>query len=281
MKKAFSLFEISIVLIIISMVIAGFTQGDKIIKRFRIKGAQSITKSSSVSAIKGLVFWIDSTSDDSFLSGEASNNAPLSHWRDINSQSTLANNITRTPDSHVQYKTNSINGLPAVYFDGSSNSGGVFSGSSIITSGNKFTFFVVAKSDDIASSTSRIAFSNGSTTGFLYQKDGADLKRKIVFSEVNSSDGGLISSNPEIAAAVYDGANLEFYLNGSTIINSAATTTFTQPTGSSLYIGGNSDATNAWQGYIAEIIIYDGALDKDERKLVENYLSKKWNIPLK
>ena len=280
-KSAFSLFEVSIVILIIAMVITGFTQGDKITKRFRIKGAQSITKSSSVSAIKGLVFWIDSTSDNSFISSETSNNTNLSYWHDTNSQSTLSNNLTRTSDSHIQYKNNAINGLPAVYFDGSAISGGILTGNAIITSGNKFTFFAVTKSDDATSATSRVIFSNGSTNGFLYQKDGSDLKREVVFSGVNSSNGGSITSSAEISSAIYDGVNLEFYANGATVISSTATSSFVQPVGEALYVGSDSASSKAWKGYIAEIIIYDNALDKDERKLVENYLSKKWNIATK
>ena len=278
-KSAFSLFEVSIVVLIVGMVLAGASQSDKIIKKFRLSGAQSLTQSSSVAAIKGLAFWIDSTSKTSFLSNETSNNTNLSYWHDINPQATPGNDLYRTPDSHIKYKTGAINSLPAVFFDGTDITTGIyFIASSIATIGNKFTFFIVSQSTDPSSTKAHGVFSNGNVKGWVYRKNGTNLKREIVFSGVNSTAGGLMTSGAEIVSSVYDGTNLELYVNGVADIATTAVASFNSTGGDALYVGSNSAVSEPWQGYIGEIIIYDNVLDTDERKLVEKYLSKKWNV---
>jgi len=53
--KAFSLIELSIVILVIGVLIAGVSQGGKMITKFRISAAASLTNSSPVHSIKNLV----------------------------------------------------------------------------------------------------------------------------------------------------------------------------------------------------------------------------------
>ena len=67
-RSAFSLIEISIVILIIGILIAGVIQGGKLLQKFRLQTARSLTNSSVVSEITGLVAWYESTVAESFYS---------------------------------------------------------------------------------------------------------------------------------------------------------------------------------------------------------------------
>ena len=55
----FSLIELSIVIIIIGILVAGITQGSRIIKEARLKTAKTLTESSPVASIRDLTLWLD------------------------------------------------------------------------------------------------------------------------------------------------------------------------------------------------------------------------------
>ena len=65
-KKGFSLIELSIVILIIGIIIAGITQSSRLVELYRLSAARTQTQSSPVNAIDGLVVWYDSTSEESF-----------------------------------------------------------------------------------------------------------------------------------------------------------------------------------------------------------------------
>ena len=64
---AFSLIELSIVILIIGILIAGVTQGSRLVRESRVKTAQTLTQSSDVSSIKDLVLWLDATKEGRVL----------------------------------------------------------------------------------------------------------------------------------------------------------------------------------------------------------------------
>ena len=86
MKKAFSLIELSIVLLIIGILIAGVTQSSRLIEQFKLTSARSKTKSSPVNSITGLSMWLETTAIESFLENESENQATVSAWNDIGLQ---------------------------------------------------------------------------------------------------------------------------------------------------------------------------------------------------
>lgn len=59
MKKhtAFSIVELSIVILVIGLIIGGISTSTYLIKQFRLSNARSLTQSSPVSSIEGLVGW--------------------------------------------------------------------------------------------------------------------------------------------------------------------------------------------------------------------------------
>ena len=92
MKKAFSLIELSIVILIIGILVAGVTQSSRLIREFRVSTAESLTQSSPVASIKGLTFWLETSLDASFLPNEAEDGMVITQWNDINPQTTTKSN---------------------------------------------------------------------------------------------------------------------------------------------------------------------------------------------
>ncbi len=119
-NKAFSLVELSIVILIIGVLIAAVGQGIDLLQDGRLTAARMISQSSKVSSISGLVMWIDATSDKAFITSEIDGDtASISAWYDVNQQSISKNNFLQpTLTSKPTYKANVINGLPVVSFDG-------------------------------------------------------------------------------------------------------------------------------------------------------------------
>lgn len=151
-KLGFSLIELSIVILIIGILVAGVTQGSRLVGRSRLAAAKSLTQSAPVTGIQGLTMWFDSTSDDSFKTVEAVDGAALSAWYDIqeltNKNTAAIANGAAAAGTAIQYKENIINGLPVVRFSNAASSNYFFqlnSGSGIpsLTNSAYTAFYVV------------------------------------------------------------------------------------------------------------------------------------------
>jgi prepilin-type N-terminal cleavage/methylation domain-containing protein len=67
-KKAFSLIELSVVVLIIGILIAGITQSSRLVRAMKLNTARSLTRSSDVNSIRNLTAWFDSTAEGVFSS---------------------------------------------------------------------------------------------------------------------------------------------------------------------------------------------------------------------
>lgn len=280
MKRAFSLIELSIVILIIGILVAGVTQSSRMVSQMKLTSARAQTQSSPVASIKDLVLWLEATSENSFITTEAEDGLPLTAWYDTNPQLVTKNHATRgTSNANVSYEDNAINSLPGVYFNGTAATTSNLVGNVITSTNNAFSFFIVSRLTETATGNWRPAFRNGSSGGWAYQKDGlSPSKRDLVFPGVlDSYSTTNITTNAEVISATHNGTSLSFYLNG--VNDFTATVTMTTP--ASQYIVGNAGTTagtSPWMGYLCEIIVFDRVLKTEERRAVEAYLGKKWGI---
>jgi prepilin-type N-terminal cleavage/methylation domain-containing protein len=279
---AFSLIELSVVILVIGILVIGITKGNRIITQAKLKSAQSLTTSSPVVSTSGLVLWLESVDENNFLAAQTSDGANLTQWKDRNPQMTTKNNTSRgTSDSNITYKAKGINGLPSIYFNGTSGASSFLSGSAIITPNNHVTFFIVSKSDDNIAAVWRSAFQNGTqgSNGFSYQKNSAvgAGKRSFTLSTVIDNLGSIISVIPEVASATYNGTNATLFINGTQDTLTPGTGTMKAPTGG-LSIGNISTGTTAWSGLISELIVFNRVLTTTERRAIEQYLGTKWGV---
>ena len=79
-KLAFSLIEISMVILVIGILIAGISQGIDLYQDTKFSIAQTLTKNSRVNRIADLEMWLETTLDDSFVASEKIANSNISKW---------------------------------------------------------------------------------------------------------------------------------------------------------------------------------------------------------
>jgi prepilin-type N-terminal cleavage/methylation domain-containing protein len=302
-NKAFSLIELSIVILIIGIIIAGVTQGSRLVTQSRIRTAQTLTESSPVTGVKGLWLWLESTSEDSFLTAQTEDGTQLTQWKDRNPQSVSKFYAVKTASSQVTYESEGINGLPTVNFLGTTGADAFFTLSTttlianstpITTRDYSFTIFAVAKLDStvtISDPVSRAIFYNGdsSSDGYGYYKSGvgADAgKRAVIYGGIGGpiTTAATGTTNSEVITLTYGGISpndntLRMYTNGVAETLSGATGNFTTPITSDFRIGSiETGGLTPWKGFISELIVYEGALKASDRLEIERYLGKKYGI---
>jgi len=288
--RAFSLIEISIVVLIIGILVAGVTQSTRILSQAKISSAKTLTQSSPVSSVKNLVLWVESTSDASFDSTETDDTVVVSNWYDINPQNSLKNSFTATTNKPA-YALNAINGLPAIKFNGTSAIMNSSNFSNIIT--GSVTVFAVVKLPAAVAAQPIIGKRVGTNANFQFgtgtSAAGWQFCDNTCPTNYAAGSNAAVSANGAyVASVVYTGTStavsaststgISFFQNG-TLANASQNTT-TSPSTSvagSLTLGGDG-VGGFFGGHIGEVIVFDRAIKKEERQAIEGYLGKKWGI---
>ncbi len=271
-------------ILIVGILIAGVTSSSRLVKRMKVITAQNLTQSSPVPSIKDLSVWYESSLDKSFVDSEESDGTPITTWFDNNIQSSFKYDFKQaTVANQPKYSEGIINNLPAVRFDGVDD---CMVANSVGISGKGMTAFLVGQ---------RVAFGGYSRVGMLAglgpspQNDDSASGSFIAFADYGTVFTSLTNlrnaSNtahpgngaPYIMGNIYTGLMNMMYLNGNSTAQATEVTNFLVD---SLRVGCyyfNSN-TGFHNGYIAEVIIYNRALNTEERKSIEAYLSKKYAI---
>lgn len=297
LKKAFSLVELSIVLLIIGILIAGITQSSRLIRQYRISAAQSLTKNSPVTSINGLTFWFETVADESFNEASAEDQVQVEKWQEINPVSTnkveaSAKDVDRT--TWPTYIADCIKSLPCLKFDGQNDYMMMFKRG---LSFNRYTIFVVV--DKLASSNSPgyvlSSFSSygGGVIGIGDFGDSQDENQHAILYYITyneSPDDPLNTADPinisEAGPHIFEAYEKEeggaFLINGveKIVFDTSAVTDskVRNIDGFSLaaFTNINGEPVAFFNGRIAEFIFFDRALKNEERQAVREYLTKKW-----
>lgn len=287
MKKAFSLIELSIVILIIGILIAGVAQSSRLIAAMRVQTARQITQSSPVASIKDLSLWLESSMKNSFPAAQQEDGLSVTNWYDINPQSITKNNLSiGSASPHIKFKANAINNIPALYFDGDTSTTDSLVGDVIVTNQNEYSIFLVLRLDEAdpnSSPFSRFAFVNGdpSSSGLSYAKwgdPGEAGKRIAPFSGTSWNQSSIANStnDPEIIFITGDETTIDIYINGIQATLVAPTGSYLPPSGN--LVIGSAGGGALWHGPIAEVIMFDRKLENEEWTSVKKYLAKKYNI---
>lgn len=281
-NKAFSLIELAIVGLIISILIAGIIQGSTLISKSKLANARSLTLNSPVVTIDGLVAWYETTLEKSFNPDEAHNDSSISKWYDLNPHvETVRNNASQTTQTNRPlYRTTTINDLPVVEFTRNNSHYLEFDGSKLENS--EFTLFFV---EQRTSNDSYNYFLGGAhttlNTNLIVGYDD-DTTITIALSDNamrNTSFTPFSSPTANIITCTFNYINKKLYHNGTNIslthyANGAqedATTTY-----NNAHLGHYNG--NYYQGNLGEVILFNKFLNTEDRKSVEHYLGKKWGI---
>jgi prepilin-type N-terminal cleavage/methylation domain-containing protein len=300
-NKAFSLVEISTVILIIGILIAGISNGLDLYQDYRLTSARQLTNNSIVGRINGLTLWFETTSEKSFEKIKPTNNEPIAKWKNLNLQ--ISNPIhVFQGDSQFQpqYLDNAINNLPALNF----NDGIKYLISdpinySEISDLENMTLFFVARSMGTNSGnnpSNYFAFAESNSGGtevfrnqiYLYHQNIILFQYGGLCGQVSFSSNTCkaTASSPDlkhpgnnfIITAVKSQNVGKIYIN--TVLytaNSSHSDKYPQTNVKfPIYIGGNK--TRSALNYTGELIMFNRTLTDKEIEGVHNYLRNKWKI---
>jgi prepilin-type N-terminal cleavage/methylation domain-containing protein len=286
-KKAFSLIEIAVVILIIGILIGGVSQGVDLYKDFIKQNALKITKNSVVNRISDLSMWLDYSNPNSYVSynnkfpGENqgvgqildSNPQKISNFRgvgDIFCSDCISNlSATRGFGANVNISLNRLADLISkdgyswfmvLYIDDPNyTGGGVFK---VNSSNGDYAFGY----SYLLEGHEQEYNGNGVSFGVKYWKDFRySPKKPYIATYVNkvSEARARVNRSLDQTNTITDLALL------SSNLNQSFTLTFGE------YYSGHY-----FQGGIGELIVFSRALSPREVFNVEDYLSQKWSIPL-
>lgn len=300
--KAFSLIELSFVLIIIGILVLAVAQGSRIIKESRLKSAQALTQGSPVNSTIGLVAWFE-VSDSSNIAvgtvgsgiyGSPSNGANVTDWKDRNPLSLTKIIASAQADANrPTYIVKGINDLPTLQFDGLATYLDIPDSRDVSISPD-ITLFAVVKvmpNDSANAQTGILAKeAGGVATNPPYSIEYNEANKAISSLMVDNSGtttgvGGFSLLNNRIAAITVINNSTDSANGFKLFVNNVAGTpidakTSIADTSTPLRIGRQKIgfATRFFKGYISEIIIFNRALNTFEITDINNYLSQKYNI---
>ena len=282
-KKAFSLLELSLVILVVAALVAGIMKGQYLMKEVQIEMAQKITLSSPVLAIEDLEIWYETTLKQSFLEEENEDNSQISSWNDLaGSINPSANNATQSTSSYQpKYKQDFFGpGIAGVQFDGSDDYLD-FNGNFVI--GSDYTIFIVENRTTNSNTHNLIITGTGQSAGNTLNhgyNSNTGFHISHYDNDLYHANSNYSQETTYIHTLIFSQSNgRSYHLNGSDSPKETSSSTTPLSSYNGANIGGNGPPTN-YTGHLGEIIIFSRALGTSERVAIEKYLSKKYKIAL-
>ncbi len=220
--------------------------------------------------------------------------ASISTWND---QSGNGINVSQSNANQKPiFKSNLMNGYPAIEFDNNNTSGQndylIGPNNSKLDSTAGYSIFTVSRLKGLTGDAQSIISKrtsidvNQAFMLFYYTGNYMYLDIDGLGDRFNSSPVSYTSSTNYIFDAVYDGtlgaANRSKIYEGEKLRKtSTESSSFVGRKSSPLLLGATHTSDNRpFNGYISEVIIYRTTLNDAQRMIVNNYLSSKYAIPL-
>ncbi|GDX36331.1 hypothetical protein LBMAG18_08420 [Alphaproteobacteria bacterium] len=284
--QAFSLIELSIVILIIGILIAGVTQSSRLVSQFRLTSARNITLSSPVPTIKDLALWFDAVNEKAFDS-QISDGAGIAYWQDTNPMNTTQFRfIQNTASDQPLFTTNGINGLPCLRFN-SSNNMTKMTLSSLGSYPRNNTIFMIMQWHTLNTTINQSMFLaiHGEIDNSEFAINSPSNFNFYFWPGAGNNLVGTIPNNTSyVMRRIYNSA-INFsglHLNGNLTASSTANLlgNYSNNGTTSMTLGNHIGSFRTFGGLIGEFIIFNRALSNDEIIDVERYLSRKWSIKL-
>ena len=283
--RAFSIVEIAIVLLIVSLLMAGILNGTSLISDASVATAQKLTTNSEVNTMESLTLWLETSFASSVeSSGKIENNARILRWKDISPLKPVTKRLDlqqATQANQPQYKEDVINGLPLLYFSGNSTNFLEFTNGASqnvvladIFQQNQATIFLVYMFDSSSAGRKIVSFGVNDVVNFGYNASKIEMRFNNNATEGNNS---LQQKKLQILTGIKTASNIFLYLNGNirgTVSDSSAISddNFGIASNMRIRVGEN------FKGWLGEVLVFNKSLTEKERIKVEQYLLKKWRI---
>lgn len=299
-KKAFSLTEISIVITIIGIIIAGIIGSNFVIKKFSIdiaskrpKTAESVIITFTPQLKDNLILWLDAANENSF-SQDIIDQDQIPYWKSVNFLDTTykitQNNQTNMPTYH-EY---GINNLPAIYFDGNDFLLKNNLNSQLTKNKSEITIFTVLTLEgssayiyDLYNPSTNILLSSQINNNYSSTSSNIKLSYGSTNDASNSSNHESLFDKdkflkPQIITMIRRNDISQILVNNSNFGNNSSSNNSNLPNNvvADFYLGSKNNSSLFFNGYIAELIIFNKGLSDDQITHINKYLSKKWQIKL-
>lgn len=294
-RQAFSLVEMAIILIITGIIITGVIQGKKMVNSSKLSNAQIMTQNSKLAEMEGLIAWYETSLESSFQDSERKDGSSISIWNDNNTNASTKNNTTQSTTANKPkfYEKVFNDAIPGIRFDGT-NDFLNFNGSDLLRT--SYTIFIVEQRRSSAAPQPLIGATGNQENKNIFVGYSTNTKLNYSQCKINTGhceDDNSISFNvsgytsPPVAnlhtVMLNTSTGKKYWLNGAdnpSATDLAQTDTLTELTNLTLgrYSGNNGSSYSFFNGDIGEIIIFKRALKNDERKVIEDYLKKKFGI---
>lgn len=316
---AYSLIEVSLLVILIGVLVAGIYQGNNIYQESVLSRSQSLTQNSIIGRTSNVLLWYETTLDSSFNSKQRVDNQPIHMWLDNNSKSVERHHALasqKLDDTRINYEPSptisssgpiyiesGINYLPSLKFKNNSSLSQFlvvdpevkFGNSSLNIfivirfknySSNTFVFDrVCVKADGLATSNESLAINQCKPviSANINNQNLINFSVSNIFgisSTTNNSSQILTKNLPYIIQFERElNQSIKFYINGRMI--ASAFDNLGQFDSLPLKIGRHATLDNVDSEFdISEIVVIEGKIENERKKEIENYLSKKFAIKL-
>lgn len=294
-KLGFSLIEISVVVLIIGILVAAISTGTDMVKRSKIASAQNLTSNSSISAMKDLVLWFETSLPTSFVSGLGEGEF-VTVWRNHSPYYSIGNASQSTEANQPVYVEHATNYIPAVRFIDADNFLTIDGANSLLTDSNLNIFVVEDRDDSDVDDIRNILSSNDdandngldiyydATDNIVVNVAGTSLTFDAPLGDslhyVSLDDGGLVVNGETL---IRD--DLNYYLNkrlpeiGSMAAIDATAAVDRIPAGNITNLTIGSSALSYF-GNISEILIFNRRLRKEELVDIFDYFQAKYKLQL-
>ena len=280
-KRAFSLAEITITIIIISLILAIVQYGVGFYEESQIVKARSHSKNSPINHMSNLIIWYETSLDDNFKKKDIADGDDVEIWHNRAINFWQKNNANQSSLSNrAIYKERVFNdNISGLYFDGA-NDFMNFNADLLINS--DFSFFVVETRLRGATNDYYIGGLGGSGQNFHMGYASSTAARFGIYgaSTSNYSIAAYLNPVARINTLIFSKkSGTKFWVNGG--VNPDQTNSATSYLSS--YQGariGDTENAHFYQGYIAEIIVFNRAIRDQERNDIEKYLGTKYNIKI-
>lgn len=281
-KSAFTIIELSIVILVISVMVVGVATGKSLITKARLANAKSLTRQSVINDMgDDLIAWYETSLEGSFKESETkTDGSAITLWKDSNKNAVNKNDATAVV-SPTLVQNVFYNSIPGVRFTGTQYL--TFNGSKFAK--NSYTVFVVEQRSSGKDENLFIGGTGSTTNSNLILGYGADTTISFAHyaNDFSRSVVAFKSLTPRIHTFQFNNTiGKSHSINGgSTSINNPVQNASLNSFNGSMIGRYNPDGyPRTYVGDLAEIIMFKRSLKTEEVEAIESYLGSKYGIPV-
>lgn len=280
-NKAFSLVELSITVLIISVLVAAILGSKAVVDkakefsvRWNVQGASGDIKIPQFLFSKNNKLWLDARNINGNFNAGLGDGKPIEFWKDLSGNNRNAQALQK--NYQPTYDKSDSNGNNGVLFtrDRMFIYGGIG-----IAEFEPRTLIMAIRSNSNAPNSEIFGISTGQMVDIGSYSSNLNLRLRNNTYNVYSASGTFNLKTNYILIVTFTGASTWARVNNQEIINQNSTIYFSFDLTKDVGIGAtNFNSREFYNGYLNEVIVLNRVLNEEELVEVNNYLKRKWKF---